>query len=231
MKTYSLYVFVLLLTSCTFGEKAETQAMDTLPKSEAIDTSIQSIPTGSSTVVSEDFFDLAAFIDSSGYLFHFDRFKKTYGGTTGRRPFTFRDKLFYELESVPFTKGGKSLGVFLGMSDSSMIDSVLMKQAERVVQYHFEIKSPSSNLRPDGIVEEWTCPDAATAKKIGEELGAKESYSFINRGAYICYKANHVYVFHSRAAGFYTPLKNFFEYFVQRKQATAAHDGNLRMDY
>lgn len=48
---------------------------------------------------------------------------------------------------------------------------------------------------------------------------------------YVCHLKNYVYIFHSRASGFYTPLKNFITLFVERNKATKVNDNEGRYRY
>lgn len=231
MKTPVLYSILLLsLLSCSPKQQEKERESEGTIALDAVEAQEESQPQSIHQPVTEDFMQLVDFIDSSGYIFNRERYQKIYSGDGGQKEYLYNGKLFYQLPTIPFSNRDH-IGIYSSMDESDLIDSAVLRKATGVVQYHFEIKQPSSNLRPDGLVEEWTCPSAEIAREIGEELGAKEFYTYINRGAYICYKDRYVYVFHSRSAGFYTPLKNFFEYFLEQTNAIAANNGALRVGY
>jgi len=107
-----------------------------------------------------------------------------------------------------------------------------LKKVKSIYSYHYISKKPSiygsSKTFEDGIIEQWQFESEEEAKMIGDDIREKAWLVYVNRGAYVCYLKNYVYIFHSRASGFYTPLKNFFTFFVKTNKATKAKEGRKR---
>lgn len=220
------------------------------------DTSITKILGTSSMeqTITKDFLDLIEFIDSSGFIFDTIRFRKTYRSSYQLQPIRFDKYFLYKLkfeETVPiqeFANGIKRMDEI----DKELYDTshfkvkddwklkwepkyALLEKVESVYQYFYIDKSfhskNSIGTFNDGLIEEWKFPDANSAREASNDLALKTKMIYVNRGAYICYKDKYMYIFHSRSAGFYTPLKNFLEYFENMNNATIPYKNEQRSSF
>ncbi len=101
---------------------------------------------------------------------------------------------------------------------------VAFEKTQKIVGYFFTQKITTSNFRIDGMIEEWSFPDNNSAKHASEVLSDSDTQSilFFNCGAYVCYKDNYMYLFHTRAAGFMYSIKPIFKNFVMENNMTIA---------
>jgi hypothetical protein len=204
--------------------------------------------------INPEFLDLVKTIDSSGYLYDTIKARRSYRYFNSAKIITEKGYLFYETElknTVPFTqlniilsqikhRGSEDmdsleLQELNAFKTERLIDFKLLEKVKSIYSYHYISKRPStsgsSKFFTDGVIEQWQFESEEAAKIAGNQIGKKELFVYFNRGAYVCYFKNYVYVFHSRAAGFYTPLKNFFTTFVTTNTATKAKRGRLRNYY
>jgi len=100
--------------------------------------------------------------------------------------------------------------------------------AHQIIQYRYyygEKKSNSSSnierrTSTHGFIEEWEFADSNAAKVASMELGVKQNYVYMNRGGFVCYKDNYMYVFYANASGFMGQTRHLFEKFLHDYQAT-----------
>jgi hypothetical protein len=207
-------------------------------------------------IVTKEFLDLAQHIDSSGFICDSARFKKTYRRVNQQRPIKIEDYLFYELtleETVPILEHMRhvewrdevemnreipdtaQLNWWKDWKDRWKLNFELFEKAEKITAYFYIEKSffdgTGSGTHYDGLIEEWEFPDKQSAKDASEDLSKKETMVYINRGAYICYLDKYMYVFHTRSAGFYTPLKKFLTYFADKNNANIPNKREQRKNY
>lgn len=102
---------------------------------------------------------------------------------------------------------------------------------QKVTFYHYKAKTPSHGTTLDGIIDEWKFADSPSAQVFTEALEKRAAMVYANRGAYVCSVDNYVYTFHSRSAGFYNPLLEFFTQFVKEHNAFAPNQKGQRDSY
>jgi len=227
----------------------ENKKVDTLrSKTETIASETTDLQS-EQQIVTIDFLDLVKHIDSSGFIGNSARFQKTYRRVNNQRPVKIDDYLFYELtleETVlvlehrqhvrerdeyemerenPNTTQQKW---WQNWKNHWKLNFELFEKVEKITIYFYVEKSlldgTGNGIYYDGIIEEWEFPDAQSAKDAAEDLSRKNRMVYVNRGAYICYLDKYMYVFHSRSAGFYTPLKGFLTYFTDKTNATIPNE-------
>ena len=227
---------------------------DTLAmKSETIDTSITDLQPVKQ-IVTKEFLNLVKYLDSLGFIGDSARFQKTYRHVNQQRPLKIENYLFYELtleETVPILEHDFLVGNRTAFEENRMdstelkrwnewkerweINKPLLEKVEKIIAYFYVEKSlfdsTGRGTYYDGIIEEWKFPDTQSAKNAADDLSKKETRVYINRGAYICYLNKYMYVFHSRSAGFYTPLKKFVNYFSDKNNATIPNRQEQRKSY
>lgn len=227
---------------------------DTLTiQSETIDTSITDLQPVKQ-IVTKEFLDLVKYLDSLGFIGDSARFQKTYRRVNQQRPLKIENYLFYELtleETVPILEHDFLVGDRTAFEENRMdstelkrwnewrerweINKPLLVKVEKIIAYFYVEKSlfdgTGSGTYYDGIIEEWKFPDIQSAKDAADDLSKKETMVYINRGAYICYLDKYMYVFHSKSAGFYTPLKKFVNYFSDKNNATIPNRQEQRKNY
>jgi hypothetical protein len=218
---------------------------------------ITSDTTKEQQIVTKEFLNLVKFIDSSGFISDSARFTKTYNQENQTRPIKIDNYFFYELrleETVPISEFYPRVKGRTEFENERKpeIDSVewkrwqewrnrweldysLFEKVEKIVSYFYVEKTllngTGDGTYYDGIIEEWKFPDTKSAKDAAEELAKKETKVYVNRGAYVCYLGDYMYVFHSRSAGFYTPLKKFLEYVAEKNKATIPNKAEQRKNY
>lgn len=187
---------------------------------------------GEEKEVSKEFGILVAYIDSIGFTCDTGRFEKTYGQAY-ERSFQRNGHHFYEFafeETAPIKEA--SMG---SRSERVDVDKELLGEVERILA-HFHVdqrlfEEEGRGSFPDGIIEEWRFPDSTKAERAAEWLAQRESFLYINRGAYICYLRNRMYVLHSRSAGFYTHLKRAWKHFGKREKVKIPFEEEQRGAY
>lgn len=201
--------------------------------------------------INPEFLDLVKTMDSLGYFYDTAKLKKSYQRFNFVKKFTEKGYLFYENElenKAPFSTHKRILR-HVNSSASEEMDSLelekfkhwkslrllnlnALKKVKSIYSYHYISKKPStfgsSKTFKDGIIEQWQFESEEEAKLVGDDIREKAWLVYVNRGAYVCYLKNYVYIFHSRSSGFYTPLKNFFTLFVKTNTATKAKKGRGR---
>lgn len=259
MKTivYGITITLFIL-SCTNTNNNNTRSNIDSTKSST-DTS-QIIPMDSTLIVSNtieeptpinlEFLDLAKAIDSLGYLYDSVRLRKSYRGFDSVKIIHEKGYLFYKTElknTVPFSKNNFirkqlrygevkemdsiELEKFKAWKKERVLDFKQLEKVKSIYSYHFIVKKSRGSYNSDGIIEQWEFDSEENARIAAEDLGKKERFVYFNRGAYVCHLKNYVYIFHSRASGFYTPLKNFITLFVERNKATKVNDNEGRYRY
>ena len=211
------------------------------------------VPPPPPQLVTPEFFQLVKYIDSVGFIYNAARFVKTYPEGQGEQVNIDGNYLFYVLspdEVVPFASHKKEmddLAMNLNEMDSLnyqrqldyinrwKLNIALFEKVERITAYFFVEKSffnrTGKGTYNDGLIEEWKFPDTQSAKDAAFDLSKKETMVYFNRGAYVCFLNNYMYVFHSRSAGFYTPLKKFWTWFADKNRATIPNEREQRKVY
>lgn len=207
-------------------------------------------------IVTEEFLDLVRYLDISGFICDSARFAKTYSDIYQGRQIRIDNYLFYKLEvseTYPISehmnhvKQRDDMEKERKLTDTKQqrwwkewkekweVDTELLDKAENIIAYFYVEKSlfdgTGRGTYYDGIIEEWKFPDAQSAQDAADELSNKETMVYVNRGAYICYFDKYMYVFHSRSAGFYTPLKKFWLHFSEVNKATIPNKYKQRRNY
>lgn len=196
-------------------------------------------PADLDKIVSDRFLNLIKSIDSAGFIFDTIRYKKV---NEPKHPDNLvinqiENYLIYTIplkETVPYQHIEKCESGSMHSKEwceKWFLSKEKFVQVKNISQYYFREKKPTNSTTVDGIVEEWTFQNIETAKEVAENLGTTESMVYVNRGAYICYIENYVYIFHSRSAGFYTPLKIFFKQFSANYHAQIPNNRVLRKGY
>lgn len=225
---------------------------DSLPfQAGTIETNPADVQQGPQ-IATKEFLDLVTFIDSCGYKSDTLRAGKTYEHHDPSQIKAVKDYFFYnvKLKDTPPYRTRDFL--FRRAENINSEDTInqqrmdewrerwemnysLLEKVQRIIAYFYVIKQPiaGNGLKTyiDGIIEEWTFPDSVSAKNAAEDLAEKETMVYVNRGAYVCYLENYVYVFHSRSAGFYTPLKKFRDYFAAKNKAIIPNTKGQRQGY
>lgn len=202
--------------------------------------------------VSEEFMDLVMFIDSMNYRWDTLRAKKTYEHHDSSEYKITNGYLFYEIQlqnTAPYKNrefikrqlsnielsDTLNYNRMIGWRERWGIDTNLLDQVKSIKAYFFVTKEPYINngikTFVDGTIEEWKFPDTLIAKSVAKDIADKASRVYINTGAYVCYLDEYVYVFYSRSAGFYTPLKRFWNYLIDQQNAVIPDGEIQRMDY
>lgn len=219
--------FMLVLFACSGASERSEQddAPDTGRDSSASaadtgnGTSTDTVRTGERASkegrITTVMMDLAERMDSSGFTCDRERFEKTYGLSYEER-IEQKGHHFYLLSFEAATG--------LMHKEDELLDQELMKQVERIIAHFYVDAELFSEDRqrsffPDGIVEEWRFPDSLMAEKAARQMVEDEELLYFNRGAYVGLLNERVYLFHSRAAGFYTPLKDLWKAFTRMDAA------------
>lgn len=252
-----LIASTLFVLSC-LGENKDTK-VSAVPTTSNSDTS-QTIMLDSNlaeshaieqeTFINPEFLDLVKVIDSSGYLYDSIKLRKTYRGFDSVKTIHEKGYLFYETElknTVPLSKNNfirkqlrnanvqemdsLELEKFKTWKKQRVLNFKQLEKAKSIYSYHFIAKKPKGSYSSDGIIEQWEFDSNEEAQLAAIDLGKKELFVYFNRGAYVCYLENYVYIFHSRASGFYTPLKNFINLFIKRNNANKVKDDLGRYRY
>lgn len=235
MKAYFVVASMFLFACADQQPSREAQQEIDVPVPEKTDTTTAKIADTVAYKITDRFLALVEFADSLGYLYDTARYKWTYSGRypDSAKIDVINHYVFYEisyLETVPYEQVERCENV-KSVRDQKWctrwgLNSTHFDKVERVMQYYFKAKTPVHYTTEDGIMEEWNFSDSKSAKKFADSLGRKETMVYANRGAYVCFIDNYVYTFHSRSAGFYTPLKWFFTHFVKQYHAMVPNEGN-----
>ena len=173
------------------------------------------------------FIDLLRVLKSSGLINDTIRFKKTYGGEMG---YSQKINPYQEEEFTLFNIPLKETAPYYYKLREKAFD-IDFENVENIRAYFFIDTNRSSNNRPDGIVEEWKTNNNESAKVLAEKLALEESKIYVNRGAYICYKENYIYIFHSRSVAFYDQLKIIHKNFADSIDAVIPNASKQRKDF
>jgi hypothetical protein len=252
---------VLLVLSCTEKNQTSYNNEASANSTKlSTDTSQQKLPDSTAigsniieekeTFINPEFLDLVKSIDSLGYLYDSIRLRKSYRGFDSVKTIHEKGYLFYETElknTVPFSKNNFirkqlssakvqemdsiELKKFKAWKKQRVLNFKQLEKVKSIYSYHFIAKKSSDSYRSDGIIEQWEFDSKEDARKAAEDLGKKERFVYFNRGAYVCYLENYVYIFHSRSAGFYTPLKKFINLFITKNKAITTKDSYGRCPY
>ena len=221
---FSLFFFYACSPSTEQVNSAVQEQQIPLTQDSIVDAITKEQPT---QWVKPIFVDLARFIDSAGFIGDSARRAKTYNF---KAPLQKTDK--YNFYTIDFEQHPVNYHITEILSEKRdtewgkqwHVDSLLFNIVENITLYFYVNKklftNSSTGWNEDGLIEAWTFENSTQAKNAAMQLAQKQTMVFVNRGAYICYLDNQMYVFHSRAAGFYTPLKRFFKHFTTQNNAT-----------
>lgn len=246
MKTLTCIVLALFILACTNERQKEQTPRSSTDTSkviyeDAIFLKSDTLKKKESKITNE-FKVLIEYLDSVGYVCDTIKAQKSYRYLDSLIIIRAYGYSFYKINlrnTVPFyhlKRVAKHIEYYeKQVLDSSQlarheawktkmfIDLKFLEGVEDIYSYHYVAKksatSGSSKTFKDGIIEQWRFTSKEAAKRAAEEIGAKETWIYINRGAYVCYLENFVFIFHSRSAGFYTPLKQFFKRFIKNNTA------------
>lgn len=221
---FKVIVIALLAFSCnTQVDKKGVKSSD----SEFVKPNERAAEPVTESIQSDFFVEFIRDLESEGYLFDTLRFNKSYGGKLGysgnAKPFEKSGFIFYNvplIETAPYYYQEKNPEIGLDFSG-----------VKKIRTYYFASQTYNKGNKPDGIIEEWLLETDTIAKTLAKQLALEESKIYSNRGAYICYKENLIYIFHSRSVAYYDQIKPIFNDFISKADAIAPYENDQRKIY
>jgi hypothetical protein len=240
---YIIFGIAMLCSAESCQDKSENKRSE-IPSVKEVKIEKENLTTIQQSLIdnqiSEEFYSLVQFADSSGYIC--DSLRRPNPARLNESNEIIIDKYrFYRLSPKETTlffelRWWIQMNEQLDSLHKTLLipDSTLYIKAESVTAYLYIEKSyfnkTGNGYYKDGIIEEWKFKNDDAAKAAAENLVMYQSL-FFNRGFYICYLRNNLYIFHSRAAGFYTPLKNMWLHFEKSCGAIMPEKANQRKNW
>lgn len=95
-----------------------------------------------------------------------------------------------------------------------------LSEVQSIWQYFYR-KDPKEKWNPDGLIEQWSFKDVATANKAYAELEQIAVSAYFNTFPYYCISGNLIFIFHTRAMAFCYAQKTLFESFKSNLKKAA----------
>lgn len=232
MRRLTTIFSLLFLISCSDQSTDKQSVHKQIIIKDTTSQQANTVDTLMPQITTDRFLRLVEFFDSSGFHFDTPRFKKTYKYSDNAKVHKIDNYIFYDIsfeKTIPYehikrcdndtSEHMKNWCAKWGLNLNNF------EKAEKIIQYFFVDKNVNSptyrgeKYFVDGIIEEWKFPDNNSAKRASEDLGTKQEMVYVNRGGFVCYLDNYMYVFHSRASNFMYSLKPLFKTFVTNNKA------------
>jgi hypothetical protein len=233
MKKIIPLIILAVLTNCGGTDKNTASTKEAITQnygdrsSLVLTDSLISSHSAADTIVTTRFLNFVSYLDSVGFNCDTNRLNKTYGHYSRINKYSFNNHFFYS--STPRTSG---LGTYFSYFEKAgknypdrTLDTTIFRSCNSVIWYFLSALKPDQvddqKWYTDAIIEEWEFKDSSSAKTAAKEIGNKATWLYYQRGAFVCYIDNYVYIMTSRSTGtMYTIRKPVFSAFAARNKVT-----------